>query len=252
LLDTGLNQTFYYAGNSGNSSNNVQGLTDSKAWSTMNWLNYLYAPALDGGLGIGLGYNDLQAGPDSIYEQYQGRVNWRATEKISFQLSGGVQDLQYLSGGASDLVTPIYGGTIQYQPFDQTRVSVTANRTVGTSSFQNQTTENTSIMGDLNQRLLGKLYLDLSGGYATTKYQSSTTLPGQIGYGTSRNDDYYSFNVRLTCPFLKRGTFSVFYQYSDNSSTQTGFQQYYQNQFYSQSAYSYTSSQVGFQIGYSY
>jgi len=47
----------------------------------------------------------------------------------------GVEDQQYLSGGAGDLVTPIFGATIQYQPFEQTKLSLSANRTVGTSYF---------------------------------------------------------------------------------------------------------------------
>ena len=114
-------------------------------------------------------YTSRTGSPDSINEQYQGRVNWRATDKISFQLSGGLEDQQYLSGGAGDLVTPIFGATIQYLPFEQTQLSVSANRTVSPSVFQNQTTENTGITPIVNQRLLGKLHLDLSGAYGTAK-----------------------------------------------------------------------------------
>jgi len=54
---------------------------------------------------------------------------------------------------------------------------------VNTSYFENQVTENTGVTADLNQRLLGKLSLDLNGGYSTTKYLSSTSLSNQIGYG---------------------------------------------------------------------
>jgi len=53
-----------------------------------------------------------------------------------------------------------------------------------------------------------------------------------------RTDDTISFNVRLSHPFFKRGTWSVFYQYSDNQSSQSGF--------------SYTSNQMGFEVSYSY
>jgi hypothetical protein len=114
-------------------------------------------------------------------------------------------------------------------------------------------TENTGVTADLNQRLLGKLSLDLNGGYSTTKYLSSTSLSNQIGYGAGRNDNYYSFNARLSCPLLKRGTVSVFYQYSENSSSQTRYLQYYQHNVpLSQSAFAYTSSQVGIEIGYRY
>ena len=217
----------------------------------MNWFNYQFWPRLNAGLGAGFGYTIQDGSPDSINEQYQARVNWRATDKISFQLSGGLENQQYLSGGASALVTPIFGVTIQYQPFDQTRFSVSASRTVSPASFQNQTTESTGISADLNQRLLGRLYLDLSGGYGRAKYLSLASLANQIGYGTGRSDDSYSFNARLTCPLLKRATVSVFYQYSENSSSQTGYLQYYQTNIpLSQSAFAYTSTQIGFEIGY--
>ena len=252
-LDMGLNQNLNYVGNGASPTNYLQNLANSKTWSTMDWLNYQFWPRFNAGLGAGFGYTIQDGSPDSLYEQYQARVNWRATDKISFQLSGGVEDQQYLSGGASALVTPIFGATIQYQPFEQTKLSLSANRTVGTSHFENQVTENTGVTAGLNQRLLGKFSLDLNGSYSTTKYLSSTSLANQIGYGAGRSDDSYSFNARLSCPLLKRGTVSVFYQYSKNSSSQTGYLQYYQTQFLlSQSAFAYTSSQIGIEIGYRY
>jgi hypothetical protein len=253
-LDAGLSQNFNYVGNGTSSTNYyLQGLADSKAWSTMDWLNYQFWPRLNAGVGAGFGYTIQQNSPDAVNEQYQARVNWRATDKISFQLSGGLEDQQYLSGGASDLLTPIFSATVQYQPFDQTRFSLSASRTVSPASFQNQTTEGTGVTADLNQRLLGRLNLDLSGGYGSTKYLSSTSSSGQIGYGADRTDDSYTFGARLSCSLLKRGSVSVFYQYSENSSSQTGYYQYYQfSGSLPASAYSYTSTQVGFSIGWRY
>jgi len=233
-LDMGLNQNLNYVGNGGSPTNFLQNLENSRSWSTMEWLNYEFWPRLNAGLGVGVGYTIQDGSPDSLNEQYQARVNWRATDKVSFQLSGGLQDQQYLSGGAGDLVTPIFGATIQYQPFEQTRLSLSASRSVSPSYYQNQVTENTQITVDLNQRLLGKLHLDVSGGYGTSKYVASVVGPSP----GSRNDTSYSFNARLTRPLLKRGTVSVFYQYSDNSSSQSGF--------------AYTSTQVGIEIGYRY
>lgn len=232
-LDVGLSQNLSYVGNGGSATNLPQNLANSRSWSTMEWLNYQFWPRLSVGVGAGGGYTVQDGSPDSVNEQYQGRVNWRATDKVSFMLSGGLQDQQYLSGGTSDLVTPIFSATIQYQPFEQTRFSVSASRTVSPSYFQGQTTENTGITGGVNQRLLGKLYLDLSGGYSTTRYVSTVTGPS-----AGRDDNSYSFSARLSCPVLKRGKFSVFYQYGDNASSQSGF--------------GYASSQVGFEIGYQY
>lgn len=211
----------------------------------MDGLNDQFWSRFNAGIGVGVGYNQQQGSPDSIYEVYQVSVNWRITDKISFSANGGLQDQEYLGGTgtngvASDMLVPIFGGVIQYQPFDQTRISVTANRTISTSEYQNQVVENTSINADFNQRLFGGLYLDLSGGYTTASYDATV-----FGLSTGRNDDSYTFNARLTCPFPKRGTFSVFYLYGNNSSSQTGFAA-------GASAFSYSSSQIGFSIGYIY
>src|SRR5208337_441654 len=144
--------------------------------------------------------------PDMTFQQFQGRIAWRASDKISLQLSGGMEVLQFLSGGAAPEVNPIGAATIQYQPFAQTRFSVTGSQTVSSSYLQDQFTKTTAVTADLNQRLLGKLFLDLSGGYQLVKYDSSVNTSG-----TNRQDDIYSLNARLSRAFLKRGTFAVFY-----------------------------------------
>jgi len=239
-LDLGLSQNLNYFGNGTAPTNLLQNLSSSRSWSTMDWLNYQFWPRFNVGIGVGAGYSQQDGSPDSINEQYQARANWRATDKISFQLNGGLQDQQYLSGGAGSLLTPIFGAAIQYQPFEQTKLSLSANRSVSPSYFQSQVTESTAITADLNQRLLGKLYLDLSGGYIATKYVASVS-----GASTSRHDDGYTFNARLTYPFLKMATASVFYTYSKNSSSQSGFTS-------SPSGFDYSSTQIGFEVGFRY
>ncbi|MGA2243194.1 MAG: hypothetical protein ABSH11_14310 [Verrucomicrobiota bacterium] len=202
-------------------------------WSTMDWLNYQFWSRLNAAVGAGGGYDNEESSPDMTFEQFQGRVNWRATDKIGFQLHGGVEVRQFLSGGASPLVNPIFDAFIQYQPFEQTRLSITGQRKVDSSYLQDQVTETTGVTADLSQRLLGKLFLDLSGGYKLVKYVSS------VNSGSNRGeDDIYTFNARLSRAFLKRGTFAVLYQLSKDNSSLPG--------------YSFTSHQVGFQIGYSY
>jgi len=223
-LDLALNQNIVSADN----------FSSYKEWSTLDWLNYQFWPRLNAALGAGGGYDREDApSPDMTFQQFQGRVNWRATDKIGFQLHGGVEVRQFLSGGASPLVNPVFDASIQYQPFEQTRISITGSRTVAASYLQDQVTETTGVNAGLNQRLLGKLFLDLNGSYQLVKYVSSVNTSG-----SNREDDLYSFNVRLSRAFLKRGTIAVLYQLSKDNSSQAG--------------YSFTSHQVGFQIGYSY
>lgn len=235
-LDLGLLQKINDFGNGVGSTNLLLNLANFSTWSTLDWLNYQILPRLNVGVGAGVGYAIQDRSPNTLFEQYEGRINWRAADKISFRLSGGLQDQQYSSGGASDLATPIFDATIQYQPFEQTRLTLSASRTVNVSYFQDQVTEDIQITGGLNQRLLGKLYLDLSGGYDSAKYL--LTVPAAPGLIGGRKDNYYFFNARLICPVLKRTTISVFCQYGDNSSSQSGF--------------GYASTQGGFEIRYRY
>jgi len=222
-VDMGISQNFTAAAQ----------FTSSRQWSTMEWLNYQFWPRLQVAAGVGGGYVAVDTGNDSSYEQFQGRVSWRATDKTSIQVHGGLEDRQFLGGGASDVLNPIFGVAIQYQPFEFTEFSLSADRSVSTSYLQNQNSVSTSINGSLNQRLFQKFSLTLGGGYSTVKYIATTS-----GVFAGRQDDYYSFNARLSRMFLKRGTISVTYQFSDNSSSQSGF--------------TYSSSQVGLEVGFRY
>jgi hypothetical protein len=223
-LDMQLNQIFSMAESS----------TSFRQWSTMEWLNYQFWPRFTAALGAGGGYVDVDTGFNSTFEQVQGRINWLITDKTSVSVHGGFEERQFLDSGADSLLNPVFGASLQYQPFEFTRLSLDADREVSSSAFRNnEVTESTSITAALNQRLLEKLSLSLSGSYYTTRYVSATTATS-----TGRTDDYYAFNVRLSCPFLKRGTIAVIYQFMDNSSSET--------------AFTYSSSQIGFEVGYRY
>jgi hypothetical protein len=242
-VNFGLQQNFQFASSSvgvGSSTNtdnvtklfSIQALDNSRDWSTLEWLNYQFAPRFDVGLGVGAGYVGVDAGPDQTYEQMRGRINWRATDKISIQLNAGFEERQLQTGGAGDLFNPIFGAAIQYQPFEHTRISLDASRSVEPSYFQDQVQETTSVNVSLNQRLLQKFYFDLGVGYNSIDYTGTT------GLGGNRTDNYYFLNARLSHSFFKRGTLSIFYQHTENSSSQPGF--------------GYASNQVGLEVGYSY
>jgi hypothetical protein len=220
-VDFGVNQNLNYP----------SGFQTSKTWSTLDWLNYEFWPRLTAGVGAGLGY--VNASPNMVFEQLQGRVGWRATDKISLQVSGGAEFTQVTDDSSDPLANPVMGASIQYQPFDQTKLSVSANRVVSPSYYDNQISIVTSVNGNLSQRLLGKLFLDVSAGYNWNDYTSLNS-----GVADRSASDYYSVNVQLSTAFLKRGTVAVFYNYSDNTTSERGL--------------SYNSSQVGFNLGYRY
>ncbi len=220
-VDLGLNQDLNFP----------SGYQTSKTWSTLDWLNYEFWPRLTAGAGAGFGY--VNASPNYVFEQLQGRVGWRATDKISFQVSGGAEFTQTTDDSSNPLANPIMGAAIQYQPFEQTKLSLGASRVISSSYYDNQISEVTSVNGNLRQRLLGKLFLDVSAGYNWNDYTALSS-----GVAANAPADYYSASVQLSTTLLKRGTVAVFYNYSGNTTTQSGL--------------GYTSNQVGFNVGFRY
>ena len=228
-LDMSLHQSLRFVGE----GNSTLALTDSKDWSTVNWLNYQLAQHLGLAVGFTFGYVDVRVGSDMTYEQIQGRINWQAGEKLSLLLTGGADLRQFIDSDISDLLNPLFGLTIEYKVLEQTTLSVNANHAVNASYFANQVTENTSVGAGLRQRLFGKLNVDISGGYGFSSYTSTAS-----GLSVDRQDDSFYYGARLGTTFLKRGTISVFYYASENTSNESGF--------------SYSNNQIGVEIGYRY
>jgi hypothetical protein len=234
-VDLALNQNLSYADN----------LQNSRSWSTMDYLNYQFWPRLSVGIGLGGGYVNVDYGPDQTFEQLQARVNWRATDKISFQLSAGVEDLQYSASSQPDMLTPTFSASIQYLPFRDTQITVSANRSIAPSVIPGSQSTSTGFSASLTQTLFKKFLLSLTAGYTTSKYTELAEkdfiffgLKLPTYYLQNRTDDNYSLGARLSHPFLRRGTVAVFYQYTDNQS--------------SESAFSFRGNQVGVEISYRY
>jgi uncharacterized protein (PEP-CTERM system associated) len=221
MLQLGLDQNFRSA----------QAFTTSRSWSTMDWLNYQVSSRLSIGAGLGGGYENVSPGSDMTFEQFQAKVNMKLGRKLDLAVNGGGEVRQILDVDGDPLVNPIYGASIQYRPFEFTTLSLSGNRMVSSSLLPGQVSETTSISLALNQRLLGLLYLTLSGGFSNNRYiLANNTL------NLDREDDNTNFAATLSYSFVKRGTISVFYNFSDNSSSIAGFD--------------YSSSQVGLQLGY--
>jgi hypothetical protein len=220
-VDLGLTQTLNFP----------DGFQITREWSTLDWLNYEFWPRLTAGIGAGVGY--LDESESAVFEQLESRAAWRATDKISLEASVGGQFTQFTEGGESQLVTPTFSASVQYQPFEQTKISLGANRSVVPSYYQNQISEVTSVNGDVRQRLLGEFFLDVNAAYNLSHYTASAS-----GVAANSSSDYYTVNVQLSTGFLKRGTVAIFYNYSDNLTSQSGL--------------AFSSSQIGFNVGYRY
>ncbi len=231
-LEMAANQNLFFV-----TQNLTNSVGNSLDWSTTDWLNYHWGPNVGTAGGVGFGYDHVQSGVDMSYEQAQARVTWQVARKINLSVNGGAEFRQFIDSPQSMLISPISAAAITYQPFEHTTLILNGNRTVSASYFENLVAQTYNVNLSLSQRLLGRLYLGLTGGYNQSKYKpSGVPIPGNTSNG--RTDNYTFFSVSLNTLILKRGTASVFYSTSHNSSNTSGF--------------TYSSDQVGFQLAWRY
>jgi hypothetical protein len=232
-LDMGISQGLRFLGNESSISTNSMGslASDTRDWSTMEWLNYQFTSQWGAGIGVGGGYTAVKNSTDMSYEQVMGRLTWKPGAKLTMTLSGGGDCRRFEGSDEPILINPVFSVAAAYQLFEQTSLSLTGARTVNQSYFLNQVTEITTITAGLSQRLFGKVTLGVSGTYHLTTYQASL---GRYSFG--REDSGTSVSVRLSCSFLKRAAASVFASQNQNTSNTGG--------------YGFTSSQAGFDVGY--
>jgi len=197
----------------------------------MEWLNYQFASRMSAAVGAGFGYDDVGRGSDMFNEQLQARFNARVAQKLNLSLNGGMQVRQFVTGGDGSIISPIFGASVQYRPFDYTTLSLSANRSLSPSLLTGQLNESTDISLGLNQRLLGLLYLTLSGGFGNSSYLAANSAAQE-----SRSDDTMTFSASLSYRFWTRASASISYQFNENNSSQRDF--------------GYDSSQIGFNLAY--
>src|SRR5438874_2107803 len=86
------------------------------------FFNYKYSPKLAFGIGAGGGFNTVDIGPDSTFEQGLFRVQYQLTGKISLNATAGVEVRQFDDndgfGSRGDRVSGVYEIGAVYQPFN--------------------------------------------------------------------------------------------------------------------------------------
>ena len=111
-----------------------------------------------------------------------------------------------------------------------------ASESVSPAYFQGNVTDATTISASLHQRLLGKLYLDVSGAYSTTSYHTTTA-----GAANASNFDVTSLNINLNSILLRRINAALFFQENFLSSS---------SRAATAALYNYSTTQVGLSLGY--
>lgn len=222
-LETTLGQNLRFA----------DGFNDPMEWTVREMLHQKTTPQIDSAIGVQYGYTAIEKTADIGALQLLASLSWRPLKQLNMSLQGGVEKRHIYSDPATDNTSPVYRGSIQFIPTTTTQIGVTASRSTSASFLDNQLTESTEYGISFNQRLLKRFQFASSYSHQESEY--SSTLPGFV---TDRKDKTDSINLSLSTAFFSRLRTSIAYQYTNNSSNSSGFK--------------FSSSQIGFEISYSF
>jgi Putative beta-barrel porin 2 len=184
------------------------------------FMNYRYSDKLVVGVGGTGGYNFVQhPNPDETFEQANARLTYRATGKLNFNLSGGVEFRQFQQSSLDTYVSPVFELSANYEPADGTTFTLSGTRrTYNSAVLGGQDFAATTITASLRQRFLQRFYLGVTGGYENSDYFStvSTTTANRV-------DDYYFIEPSIDFSITRFWTFGAYYLHRQNDSSQRSF-----------------------------
>jgi hypothetical protein len=179
-----------------------------------NWFNYQYSPKLTGGVGVTLGYSEIERSPNQTFQQVLLRTSYAVAERVTITLSGGGEVRQYRGDGVGDRVSPVWTVLGAFQPRDGTAVTVQAYQQFRNSaSLRGQDLMRMGGRVALRQRIYRGLGASVSGTYYHSEYRATAT-----GVTASRVDDSFLAQVELETQLGYQWTTAVFYDYQNNQS----------------------------------
>jgi hypothetical protein len=206
---------------------------DLKTWAGRVAVNYLLTPQVSLNMGPEFTYTEVADEPDYYGESIMARINWQPLDKLTIGIGGGVEYTHSNSASGVDLSNPLLDVSLSYQPFEATSLGASVSRSVSSSYFRAQATENLRWNLSLNQRLLGKLFLG-----AAYSRQENDYVALQNSVVAGRADEVEAWNLSLSTRLLQRLSVSLVWQKSKNTSNLA--------------AFSFSSSQYGIELGYRY
>ena len=130
-------------------------------------------------------------------------------------------------------VYPVFNAALDYKVSDPLSLYLSAGHTVENSLLNGLFTETSSVNAGARQRLFKYVHLNVNLGYQFQDYRDTTR-----DLSSEREDEYFSVYAGLSTQVFRKVQASVFYQYSDNSSSEEGF--------------GFSSNQVGLNLSYQY
>ena len=188
---------------------------DSRELAAQNWINYRAGAWTEVALGGTLGVLDVEHADAQRYEQALARVNYNVTERTQLEAHGGAE---FRQTDGKDRVTPVFGISARYLPYDQTLLSLQAARRVESSAATpNLNIEHTGGTLSAQQRFAQHYYLGLAVSYENAHYY------GIDGAPYSRDDDVFSIEPSFRVVLSRSAAVQIGYVYRTDSSTVSRF-----------------------------
>ena len=222
IYTTHLNAAYYLTGKTFVSAGldytntHYTSLISSEVLSGNFFLNYNFSPKLVIGLGGTAGRTRVDdPNPEQTFEQANLRVSYQATGKIDFAGTAGVEVRHFEGDMRDEYVSPVFEVRMGYAPFSGTKITLTANRRTLNSAVlaaQNYAVTNFSV--GVQQRLLGRVFLGVNGGYETSNYFSTVGSSAP-----DRDDDYFFVQPSIGVKVTRFWALGAYYLRRQNSSS---------------------------------
>jgi len=175
-------------------------------------LDWAQTAKLHYGLGVTGGYDQLDGGQNSVFEQVNTRMVWEVSAKFALRAGAGFEFRQ-TQGTDLDRENFIFDVGADWKVSPLTVASLNAGRAIapanaGVNSIATRNTVNVTVVHKVGQRYTASLIT----GYLGQANQ------GQIVGGSTGKNDYYFVRPGLAVALTDRATASAFYQYRQNES----------------------------------
>ena len=192
-------------------ANDPEDFVRTTGWKAESFISYEATPLVRIGIGGAVGGVEVEGGGDDVFERVLGRATYQFSEKLDFEVRGGVEFRQS-DGQAGDRTNPIFSIAANYEPAEGTRLAVEAYRSVETSEFRpEESYERTGVTASFRRAIRAGIHLRLDTGYQESDY---TGLASEAG----RRDRYFFVRPGLLYNFANWGNAGLTYEFRQNDS----------------------------------
>jgi hypothetical protein len=192
-----------------------EAFTTSREWSTTERIRLQPSESFVASIGLTSGYDAVTPGADIVFYRPQLGINWRPGERLTINVSGGIEKRNFQSGIAKDINMFIYSTTVAYKPFEHTSITLGSSRNSSVAFFANSISRNTEYNIIFEQRLLQHITFQARFVYDNAKYLVADVAT------LEHEDRSSSADFRLSTTILRRVSIAALYQHRRNKSNRS-------------------------------